>query len=109
VQRDFDQSPIELCGGADRGLFPLLRLVTDPTNLLFQEGSDQLEADQIVLEIQGRKVAGFTLGDLTDLLNSALRTGGAVQLRTVGAGEQSDSKKLLSVVVWLCQHSASFF
>ena len=49
--------------------------------------SGKLQQDDVVLEIQGQKVAGFTLRDLLDWLKHVSKNSSPVMFKTVKAGK----------------------
>ena len=75
---------LSIRGGADIGQFPWIH---DIKHNKVQYHSGRLYADDIVLEIQGQKVAGYTLRDTIDWLNQISRNGTPVMFKTVKTGK----------------------
>ena len=72
-----------LDGGADEGLFPQVGRVDD------NAGSDVLERvrpGDVLLEVQGQSVAGYTLADVTAWLKHCLKNRNPVVIRTAPKG-----------------------
>ena len=75
---------IEISGGSDNGLFCFIEAIhQDDINY----HSGKLRQDDIILEIQGQKVAGYTLNDIKALLNLVSQNGTPVMIKTVRNGE----------------------
>ena len=73
-----------LKGGAENGQFCWIGdIKQDKINY----HSGKLQQDDIVLEIQGQKVSGFTLNDLLDWLKHVGKNGSPVMFKTIKAGK----------------------
>jgi len=71
-------------GGSDRGEFTYVsHIVQNKVNYV----SGKLNEEDILLEIQGQKVAGYTQRDVVAWLNHCCRNGNPVVLKTIDAGE----------------------
>lgn len=71
-------------GGSDKGEFAYVsHIVQNKVNYV----SGKLNEEDILLEIQGQKVAGYTQRDVVAWLNHCCRNGNPVVLKTVDAGE----------------------
>lgn len=66
-------------GGSDNGEFPFFGYVP-PTNRGFFKGD-------IILEIQGQKIAGYTQKDVIGLLKHCIRNDNSVKIKAVKSGE----------------------
>lgn len=77
---------IVVSGGAENGQFCWIEHV-DTTNIVFFNG--KLHCDEIILEIQGQKVAGYTLHDLQEWLLLATNNNSPVLIKTVVTGKES--------------------
>lgn len=71
-------------GGADGGSFCWIADV-DQDRVNYHSG--RLGPDEVVLEVQGQKVAGYTLQDLLDWLWMVSDNGNPVMFKTVHSGE----------------------
>jgi len=82
---------ITVLGGADTGCFCWIG--GDPQSIqMVNCHSGKLTGNEIVLEVDGEQVAGYTLGDLLRLLWSATDNGQPVLLKTVSTGKSSHHK-----------------
>lgn len=56
----------ELCGGADQGQFPYVgrTLVDDPSQIGLHVSGGVINEGDVILEIQGQKISGFTAADV---------------------------------------------
>jgi len=79
---------IVVAGGAENGQFCWIEHV-DATNIVFFNG--KLHCDEVILEIQGQKVAGYTLQDLQEWLLLATNNNSPVLIKTVVAGREGVS------------------
>lgn len=71
-------------GGSDNGEFAYVNhIVQNKVNYV----SGKLNEEDILLEIQGQKVAGYTQRDVVAWLNHCCRNGNPVVLKTIDAGE----------------------
>ena len=75
---------IELKGGADSGQFVYLGNV-DHDKISYH--GEKLYGDDILLEVQGQKVSGYTLRDATVWLKQVSQNGAPVMIKTVRPGE----------------------
>lgn len=66
-------------GGSDNGEFPIFGFVP-PTNRNISKGD-------IILEIQGQKIAGYTQKDVIGLLKHCVRNGNSVKIKAVKSGK----------------------
>ena len=74
---------VTLLGGADNGLFCYLDEV-DHRKVVYHSG--QLQSDHIILEIQGQRIAGYTLRDAMVWLKQVSQNGAPVMMKSVKAG-----------------------
>lgn len=74
---------INVQGGAENGQFCWVDSV-DTSNVVFYSG--RLHNNEIILEIQGQKVAGYTLHDLQEWLLLTTRNNNPVLVKTVLTG-----------------------
>lgn len=74
---------IAVLGGAENGQFCWVDVV-DASNVVFYSG--RLHRDEIILEIQGQKVAGYTLHDLQEWLLLTTHNNNPVLIKTVLTG-----------------------
>ena len=77
-----DDLPISLDGGADNGHFCFLGLIR--VDKIHYHGG-KLTTGDIVLEIQGQKVSGYTQRDATLWLKQVSQNGAPVMIKTVPA------------------------
>lgn len=75
---------IALKGGADSGQFVYLGSV-DHDKISYH--GEKLYGDDILLEVQGQKVSGYTLRDATVWLKQVSQNGAPVMIKTVRPGE----------------------
>lgn len=73
-----------ISGGSDSGEFAY---ISDITQNKVNYVSGVLNDGDILLEIQGQKVAGYTRRDTVAWLNHCCRNGSPVTLKTIPAGE----------------------
>ena len=71
-------------GGADQGQFCWLG---DLKQEKISYHSGKLHQDEIILEIQGQKMSGYTLRDCLTLLRQVSQNGAPVMIKTVKAGK----------------------
>ena len=77
-------------GGAENGQFCYIgEIKQDKVNY----HSGKLHQDEIILEIQGRKVSGYTLRDLLDFLKDVSKNGAIVMFKTIKSGEYRHPKR----------------
>ena len=80
-------------GGADNGQFCWLGEIRHDK---VHYHSGKLHQDDIILEIQGQKVAGYTLRDLESWLGQVCKNAAPVMFKTVRSGKVfSDTRKYL--------------
>ena len=80
-------------GGADNGQFCWLGEIRHDK---VHYHSGKLHQDDIILEIQGQKVAGYTLRDLESWLGQVSKNAAPVMFKTVRSGKvSSDTQKSL--------------
>lgn len=77
---------ITVLGGADSGSFCWIGGDFQSIDLV-RCHSGKLKGNEILLEVDGEQVAGYTLGDLLRLLWSATENGNPVLLKTVDIGK----------------------
>jgi hypothetical protein len=81
-------------GGSDKGEFAYAsHIVQNKVNYV----SGKLNEEDILLEIQGQKVAGYTQRDVVAWLNHCCRNGNPVVLKTVDGGEYASAGAVLVV------------
>lgn len=73
-----DTFELTIEGGSDNGQFPFIGYVP-ATNRSVSKGD-------ILLEVQGQKIAGYTQRDVLNLLKHYMRNGNSVQVRAVKSG-----------------------
>ena len=73
-------------GGADIGQFIY---ISDLKHDRINYHSGKLHADEIILEVQGQQVSGFTYKDFLNWLSQASRNGEPVMIKTVKIGKYS--------------------
>lgn len=75
---------VTISGGADNGQFCC---ISDITHDQLTYHSGRLHTDEIILEIQGQKIAGYTLRDATIWLKQVSQNGAPVMIKTVKIGK----------------------
>ena len=75
---------ISILGGADNGQFSWINKIQH-TQIDYYN-CPRLQTNSIILELQGQKVAGYTLRDTLDWLNQVSRNGQPVLFKTVQVG-----------------------
>ncbi len=78
--------PLTTAGGAADGLFVFIGGL-EVSKLTYLRGDEQLQTEELILELQGKKISGLTSGDVESWLSSLCRTGGPISLRTVRPGK----------------------
>jgi len=73
-----------VCGGAENGQFCWIRDVVLDGIKYHHDG--RLRANDVLLEVQGHCVAGYTLGDVIEWMTVAGRNNGPVLYKTVVSG-----------------------
>ena len=85
---DPNQLHFELAGGADLGLFPhVASILGRPEEFEVGVRGHGLNVGDILLEIQGQKVSGFTGQDVSERLKNCLENGRMVVVRAVPKGK----------------------
>ncbi|KAG8233310.1 hypothetical protein J437_LFUL013780 [Ladona fulva] len=79
---------LSIRGGSDNGEFAY---VCDIFQNKVKYVSGKLQEEDVLLEIQGQKVAGYTQRDVVAWLNHCCRNGNPVVLKTVAAGKRKNS------------------
>ena len=74
---------LTLLGGADNGLFCYVEEINHE-KIIYHSG--QLQSDHIILEIQGQRIAGYTLRDAMVWLKQVSQNGAPVMIKSVKAG-----------------------
>ncbi|XP_069101308.1 membrane-associated guanylate kinase, WW and PDZ domain-containing protein 1-like isoform X8 [Argopecten irradians] len=74
---------VTITGGADNGQFCC---ISDISHDQLTYHSGRLHVDEILLEIQGQKIAGYTLRDATIWLKQVSQNGAPVMIKTVKIG-----------------------
>ena len=72
----------DLGGGADEGKFPWVGRVYDNAG----EAGERVRPGDVLLEVQGQWVAGYTLADVTAWLRHCLKNRNPVVVRTAPKG-----------------------
>lgn len=75
---------LTLLGGADNGLFCYIEDISHD-KIIYHSG--QLQSDHIILEIQGQRIAGYTLRDAMVWLRQVSQNGAPVMIKSVKAGK----------------------
>lgn len=75
---------IALSGGADHGQFVWIETIRND-QLTYHSG--KLYVDDIILEIQGQKVAGYTLKDANFWLKQVSQNGAPVMIKSIKIGK----------------------
>ena len=76
-------------GGSDHGEFPVVVEVMPPdTRGVEYVGGGDLTTQDVLLEVQGQKVAGYTQADVVAWLGHCSRNGNPVVLRTAPQGRK---------------------
>lgn len=79
----------ELEGGADVGQFPLIGKIDDGVSV--NNPSDGVRTGDVLLEVQGQKVSGYTLADVTAWLKHCLKNRNPVVIKTATKGRKKAS------------------
>jgi len=77
-------SAVTLCGGAENGQFCYIGDVASDGITYHHDG--RLQTNDVLLEVQGQCVAGYTLADVIELVAVAGRNNGPVLYKTVLSG-----------------------
>ena len=82
-----DQLYFSLTGGADEGQFPHIGdILSKPEDVEVSVRGNGLNIGDVLLEIQGQKVSGFTGQDVQEVLKQCLTNGKMVVVRAVPKG-----------------------
>ncbi|KAH3880823.1 hypothetical protein DPMN_004745 [Dreissena polymorpha] len=81
---------VTLLGGADNGYFLYLDEI-DHDKITYHSG--RLEPGNIVLEVQGQRIAGYTLRDAMIWLKQVSQNGAPVMIKSVKSGKCQQSAK----------------
>merc|ERR1712029_130327 len=85
-----DQLYFTLIGGADEGQFPHIGDIQQrPEDVNVSVRGHGLNIGDVLLEIQGQKVSGFTGQDVQEVLKQCLTNGKMVVVRAVPKGKQN--------------------
>ena len=97
-----DQLYFTLAGGADEGQFPHVGefTVTHPEDIGVSVRGHGLSVGDVILDIQGQKVSGFTGHDVQETLKQCLSNGKMVVVRAIPQGKTNDIKIPNNRVVW---------
>ena len=77
--------PLSIAGGSEYGLFCLVGDQIKHNKLIYHLGP-KLNTDDIILEVQGQKVAGYTSNDLKDWFITAAQNSNPVLIKTAKSG-----------------------
>ena len=79
----------ELCGGADEGQFPHIGPIdnSDLAKIGLHVSGGVIEEGDVLLEIQGKKVSGYTAADVARWFKHCLQNRNPVVVRTVPKGK----------------------
>lgn len=87
---DPEQLYFTLIGGADGGQFPHIgEILSRPEDFGVGVRGHGLSDGDVLLEIQGQKVSGFTGQDVQEVLKQCLTNGKMVVVRAVPKGKQN--------------------
>ena len=87
---DPNQLHFELAGGADEGQFPhVASILGRPEDFTVCVRGHGLDVGDVLLEIQGQKVSGFTGQDVSERLKNCLENGRMVVVRAVPKGKKT--------------------
>lgn len=102
---------VTLSGGADNGQFVWIDTIRED-HLTYHSG--KLHTDDILLEIQGQKVAGYTLKDANFWLKQVSQNGAPVMIKSIKIGKiltncRHQMQEISSLKYWtLCVFNISF-
>ena len=87
-----DQLYFSLSGGADEGQFPHVGdfTVAHPEDIGVNVRGHGLSVGDVILDIQGQKVSGFTGHDVQETLKQCLSNGKMVVVRAIPQGKTND-------------------
>ena len=95
---DFNEVKLhfELCGGADEGQFPHIGPinVSDLTKIGLHVSGGLIQEGDVLLEIQGQKVSGYTAADVSRWFKHCLQNKNPVVVRTVPKGRKYFDKHI---------------
>lgn len=83
-----DACPIPIAGGSENGQFCLIGGNIKHDKLIYHNGP-KLQTSDLVLEVQGQKVAGYTSHDLRDWIMSVGQNTTPVLIKAAKSGECS--------------------
>ena len=84
-----EQLYFELIGGADEGQFPHIgEMTAHPEDVAVSVRGSGLDIGDVILDIQGQKVSGFTGNDVQERLRQCLSNGRMVVVRAVPKGKK---------------------
>ena len=84
-----EQLYFELIGGADEGQFPHIgEMTAHPDDVAVSVRGSGLYVGDVILDIQGQKVSGFTGNDVQERLRQCLSNGRMVVVRAVPKGKK---------------------
>ena len=84
-----EQLYFELIGGADEGQFPHIgEMTAHPEDVAVSVRGSGLYIGDVILDIQGQKVSGFTGNDVQERLRQCLSNGRMVVVRAVPKGKK---------------------
>lgn len=84
-----------IVGGSDHGEFPVVVEVLPPdTRGVEYHSEGELTTQDVLLEVQGQKVAGYTQADVIAWTNHCSRNSNPVVLRTAPQGKQLSTEKI---------------
>jgi len=84
-----EQLYFELIGGADEGQFPHIgEMTAHPDDVAVSVRGSGLYVGDVILDIQGQKVSGFTGNDVQERLRQCLSNGRMVVVRAVPKGKR---------------------
>lgn len=87
-----DQLYFSLIGGADEGQFPHIGdILHSPEDVEVSVRGQGLNIGDVLLEIQGQKVSGFTGQDVQEVLKQCLTNGKMVVVRSVPKGKPQNN------------------
>ena len=88
-----EQLYFELIGGADEGQFPHIgEMTAHPEDVAVSVRGSGLYVGDVILDIQGQKVSGFTGNDVQERLRQCLSNGRMVVVRAVPKGKKKIMK-----------------
>lgn len=91
----------ELCGGADEGQFPYVGPinVSDVTKIGLHVSGGVIQEGDVLLEIQGQKVSGYTAADVSRWFKHCLQNRNPVVVRTVPKGKLPEYSGLIFQII----------